>query len=53
MVGGLYRDPSLCLDGGILQTFSLSDLEFQKTYAPDAIEEYLVPSVVARQIGGT
>lgn len=53
VVGGLYKDPSLCLDGGIIQTFSLNDLEFRKTYAPDAVEEYLVPGVVTQQIGGT
>ncbi|KAJ5335658.1 uncharacterized protein N7506_005594 [Penicillium brevicompactum] len=38
---------------GGLAMVVLSDLEFQKTYAPNAIEEYLVPSMVARQIGGT
>lgn len=53
VVGGLYKDPSICLDGGILQTFSLNDLEFQTTYSPEAVEEYLVPSVVSQQIGGT
>jgi hypothetical protein len=53
VVGGLYKDPSFCLDGGILQTFSLNDLEFQTTYSPDAVEEYLVPSAVTKQIGGT
>ena len=53
VVGGLYKDPSVCLDGGILQTFSLNNLEFQKTYSPDAVEEYLIPSVVTQQIGGT
>ena len=26
VVGGLHKDPSICLDGGILQTFSLNDL---------------------------
>ena len=53
VVGGLHKDPSICLDGGILQTFSLNDLEFQTQYSPDAVEEYLVPNVVRKQIGGT
>lgn len=53
VVGGLYKDPSFCLDGGILQTFSLNDLAFQTTYSPDAVEEYLVPNVLTKQIGGT
>jgi hypothetical protein len=53
VIGGLYKDPSFCLDGGILQTFSLNGLKFQTTYSPDAVEEYLVPSAVTKQIGGT
>ncbi|OKP09361.1 hypothetical protein PENSUB_5297, partial [Penicillium subrubescens] len=53
VVGGLYKDPSFCLEGGILQTFSLNDLEFQTTYSPELVEEYRVPNVVTRQIGGT
>ncbi|OQD79246.1 hypothetical protein PENANT_c056G00630 [Penicillium antarcticum] len=53
VVGGLYKDPSICLDGGILQTFSLNDLKFQTTYSPEAVEEYRVPSVVSQKIGGT
>ncbi|KAJ5318728.1 hypothetical protein N7476_005148 [Penicillium atrosanguineum] len=53
VVGGLHKDPSICLDGGIIQTFSLNDLEFQTQYSPDAVEEYLVPNVVRKQIGGT
>ncbi|KAJ6116155.1 hypothetical protein N7523_005577 [Penicillium sp. IBT 18751x] len=53
VVGGLHKDPSICLDGGIIQTFSLNDLEFQTEYSPNAVEEYLVPNVVTKQIGGT
>ncbi|KAJ6125906.1 hypothetical protein N7471_010399, partial [Penicillium samsonianum] len=53
VAGDLYKDPSVCLEGGILQTLSLNHLEFQKTYSPDAVEEYPVPSVVTQQIRGT
>lgn len=53
VVGGLYKDPSFCLEGGILQAFSLNDLEFQTTYSPESVEEYRVPNVVTRRIGGT
>lgn len=53
VVGGLYKDPSFCLEGGPLQVFNLNELEFQTDYSPVDVEEYLVPDMVTRQIGGS
>lgn len=53
LVGGQHKDPSICLDGGIIQLFNLNTLEFQTTYSPNKWNDYIVPEVVTRQIGGT
>lgn len=53
LVGGQYKDPSLCLDGGIIQMFNLNDPKFQDSYSPVTWDDYIVPEVVVRQIGGT
>lgn len=53
VIGGLYKDPSFCLEGGPLQIFNLNNLTFQTKYSPTDVEEYRVPDRVTRQIGGT
>lgn len=52
VVGGLYRDSSLCLDGGPVQLFNMNSLQFQDSYSPDEWEMYNIPTVVTDQIGG-
>jgi hypothetical protein len=52
VIGGRFKDPSICIEGGIVQLFNLSSLAFQTVYAPDVWTEYRVPDVVAHQIGG-
>ncbi|KAI1981497.1 hypothetical protein LOZ51_006833, partial [Ophidiomyces ophidiicola] len=50
--GGLFIDPSTCLDGGIIQVFNLNTVEFQDVYDPAKWKEYKVPAVVTAAIGG-
>lgn len=53
VLGGLYSgNPSVCLDGGILQVFNLNTLRFQDSYNPNIYNDYEVPSLVTAQIGG-
>jgi hypothetical protein len=52
ILGGRHRDPTVCLDGGIIQIFNLNTLQFQPKYQPDEWEEYQVPHLVRETIGG-
>lgn len=52
VLGGLFQDPSLCLEGGVLQLFNLNTLNFQDSYDPSSYKSYTVPDIVTRQIGG-
>lgn len=52
VVGGLYRDPSFCLDKGIVRSFNLNELHFEEFYSPSSWKEYKVPAPVFRKIGG-
>lgn len=50
--GGLFIDPTTCVDGGIIQVFNLNTVEFQNTYDPTKWDEYKVPGIVTDLIGG-
>jgi hypothetical protein len=53
VLGGIFKgDPTVCLEGGIIQVFNLNTLEFQDSYDPGIWGEYQVPPVVSAQIGG-
>jgi hypothetical protein len=52
VLGGLYKDPSLCVDGGVVQVFNLNTLQFQDTFLPDTWSPYQVPVTVTERIGG-
>lgn len=52
VVGGEFQDPSVCLQGGVLRVFNLNNLEFQDAYGPSSWENYTVPEIVTREIGG-
>ncbi|KAL1967301.1 hypothetical protein VTN77DRAFT_3347 [Rasamsonia byssochlamydoides] len=53
VLGGIFKsDPTICLDGGIIQVFNLNTLQFQDSYSPDVWSEYQVPAVVTAKIGG-
>ena len=52
VVGGLYKDPSVCLDDGAMQIFNLNGLQFQGSYSPAKWEAYAVPNIISSQIGG-
>ncbi|KAJ5472141.1 hypothetical protein N7539_008710 [Penicillium diatomitis] len=53
IVGGLYKDPSLCLQDGFVRIFDLNTLAFNSSYSPYINEDYLVPDPIIRQIGGS
>jgi hypothetical protein len=52
VLGGLYENPEICLQGGIVEVFNLNSLAFQDSYSPLVWEEYSVPDVVTAKIGG-
>lgn len=52
VLGGHYIDPTFCVDGGIIQVFNLNELKFQNTYDPGKWEEYRVPDIITKEIGG-
>ncbi|KIX00478.1 uncharacterized protein Z518_10618 [Rhinocladiella mackenziei CBS 650.93] len=52
VVGGIYQNQALCVEGGIIQIFNLNKLEWQNTYDPETWSEYEVPAVVSKAIGG-
>ncbi|KAJ6065866.1 hypothetical protein N7444_001519 [Penicillium canescens] len=52
VMGGRFRDPSLCVEGGIVQIFNLNTMRFQPKYAPDAWSDYRVPDAINSKIGG-
>jgi hypothetical protein len=52
VLGGLYKDPTLCVEGGVVQVFNLNTLQFQDAYFPDTWSQYQVPSTVTEHIGG-
>lgn len=52
VVGGAFRDPTYCLDGGIVQVYNLNTLQFQDRYSPDTWSAYQVPRLVLDEIGG-
>ncbi|KAJ5152503.1 hypothetical protein N7492_009783 [Penicillium capsulatum] len=53
VVGGLYRDPSVCLDKGMIRSYNLNELQFQDSYSPSSWEDYKVPSAIRHKIGGS
>ena len=52
IIGGKKNDPSICVEGGVIQVFNLNTLEFQDVYDPEEWSEYEVPDVVVEAIGG-
>jgi Kelch motif protein len=52
VLGGIQRNSTACLEGGIIQAFNLNTLKFQDSYSPTTWSEYEVPSLVTAQIGG-
>lgn len=52
VLGGIFEDPTVCVDGGIIQVFNLNNLRFQDSYNPERWSEYEVPALVTAQIGG-
>ncbi|KAJ6059916.1 hypothetical protein N7444_003555 [Penicillium canescens] len=52
VMGGRFRDPSLCVEGGIVQIFNLNTMRFQPKYAPDAWSDYRLPDAINSKIGG-
>ncbi|KAF9884198.1 hypothetical protein FE257_002189 [Aspergillus nanangensis] len=52
VLGGVSQDPTVCIDGGVIQIFNLSTLQFQDAYDPDTWSEYRVPPAVVEQLGG-
>ena len=53
VLGGIHRgDPTICLEGGIVEVFNLNTLTFQDSYSPATWSKYQVPSLVTAQIGG-
>ena len=52
VVGGIHQDPTKCLDGGFIQVFNLTTLQFQNTYDPIHWSYYEVPAAVTAVIGG-
>ncbi|RYC59846.1 hypothetical protein CHU98_g6377 [Xylaria longipes] len=54
-VGGFRSSqggPMLCLDGGILQVFNLTEGEWLSSYDPNSWNKYGVPEMIQSQIGG-
>ncbi|KMP07146.1 hypothetical protein CIHG_00007 [Coccidioides immitis H538.4] len=52
VIGGIFKDSSTCLDGGLIQVLNLNSVEFQNVYDPEEWEEYKVPEIVTSIIGG-
>jgi hypothetical protein len=52
VLGGRSRDPTICVEGGIIQDFNLNTLQFQDQYHPNRWSPYEVPQMVAEHIGG-
>ncbi|KAH8422265.1 uncharacterized protein LDX57_000023 [Aspergillus melleus] len=52
VLGGRYKTPTDCLDGGIVQVFNLNTGRFQDKYDPKDWSEYRVPDLVTGRIGG-
>ncbi|KAL1968405.1 hypothetical protein VTN77DRAFT_1934 [Rasamsonia byssochlamydoides] len=52
VIGGVYIDPSVCLDGGIIQVFNLNTVTFQDSYNPENWSDYEVPATITARIGG-
>lgn len=52
VLGGVLQDPSVCVEGGVVQVFNLNTLAFQDSYAPDVWTEYRVPPILVDQLGG-
>ena len=53
IIGGRASDdPTLCVEGNIIQVFNLNTLKFQDKYNPTMWSEYKVPDLVSAKIGG-
>ncbi|THC88518.1 hypothetical protein EYZ11_012036 [Aspergillus tanneri] len=53
VLGGRFKDPTVCLDGGVVQVFNLNTLQFQNSYSPDTWSDYRVPKKVVDRLGGS
>ncbi|KAM5431246.1 hypothetical protein MferCBS31731_007920 [Microsporum ferrugineum] len=53
VIGGQYSSPTACLQGPFIRVFSLNDLKFKDKYDPREWNEYVVPEVITKKIGGT
>lgn len=51
--GSLSGGQPACLEGGIIQIFNLSSLEWIDSYDPEVWSNYSVPSAIYQKIGGS